>query len=324
LSFLKGHWPKASSLSFSLAKFLLMGLAAAALQERTTYESTESVATLVAKTDWSCLLRTWRLKGVLACPSPTGGVRTCLWVENAYPCGVLEVVRQAGKSHVAEASVAVAGLQTLQASGATSSHTTDGGKGTGLQFTEARVYTMVVPLPVDLLDLPIARPQGPLFSVNYVSETDGFGWRSGLSDILADPVAAITRASLPSCASVPDPARCAGTWGPYWPRIGFASVSSEVMAGCLLGLRAGRVASAPMARVVVSTYPFEPRTGHYLQPVRPTWKPCLPIGFPQARAIEANSGSKEGAYLYIHFGLFEECRGCLPIRLVGPRSPTGG
>jgi len=313
-------------LSWLKASSFVVGLLAGGLQDpaKPDYVGTESFATLMAKTDFSCILRTWRLKGILACPSPSGGVRTCLWVENAYPCGILELVRQPGQTHIVEAAPVVKGVEGVRLFGATSSHTTASETGTGLQFTEGRVYTFVPEYWPAASNIPIARPQGSLFQVNYVSELDGFGWRTGLVDILADPPAAVARAALPSCATLPDPARCAGFWGAYFPRIGFVAQPSEVIAAYLLGLRAGRVAERPMARVVLSQYPFEPRTGHYVQMVRPTLRACVSIGFPNARVLETRAASRAGAYLFVHFGLFEECKGCLPVRLVGPRSPTGG
>ena len=37
---------------------------------------------------------------------------------------------------------------------------------------------------------------------------------------------------------------------------------------------------------------------------------CVPIGSPLAvRQIEQGGGSKYGAYLWLHYGIFEECDG---------------
>ena len=94
-----------------------------------------------------------------------------------------------------------------------------------------------------------------------------------------------------------------------------------MIAAHLQALRAGRVAAAPLCRVAIAPYPFEPRTGHYLQMMEPSRRSCVSIGNPDIRSIEAGSLSKHGAYLFVHFGIFEECRGCFPTQLVGPRSP---
>ncbi|MBI2930230.1 MAG: TraU family protein [Planctomycetes bacterium] len=266
------------------------------------YEGTESPVSMVARVDVSAILRSWRIKGVMVC-SHKGRPRTCLWVENAYPCGILEVVRRPFASHLSVPLPKIGGALT-------SSGGTDRGQ-TNLQFGEARVFTFIPPLP-DELEIPIARPRGPFFAVNYMSELDAWGWRTGLMDrVLRAP------ASIAPCDLAPDPARCAGTWGSYYPREGFLVHQSEPMASLVQALRAGRVANDPAGRFALVPYPFEPRTGHFIQMIRPALRPAIRIG--QLGPVDAGAGSLYGAYLYIHLGIFEECRRCLPPRLVGVR-----
>lgn len=313
----------AKAASFSLC--FIAGLAGAPVQDRggkpVDPTGMESVGTLLLKTDISCILRTWRLKGIMGCVRD-GVPRVCLWIENAYPCGIVEVVRKRGRTQVLEAVPALAGLDALPLFGSTSSHTSDSGSGTALQFAEARIFTFIPPFVADFIGIPIARPRGPLFEIDYLSELDGFGWRTGLPDMLTDP-ALLLKSSLPSCALMPDPIRCAAGWGPWSPRIGFLNHPSEVVGSALIGLRAGRVADRPLGRVAISRYPFEPRAGHYLQMVQPRLRSCAPIGTPFIRPLEAGALSLSGSYLFIHFGIFEECKGCVPIRLAGPRPPMG-
>jgi hypothetical protein len=252
-----------------------------------------------------------------------GGVRTCVIVENAYPSGILEVVRRPFTSHLAEfGPVAATFRDTLKLFGLTSSHTADAASGTGLQFAEAHAYEFVPHVPVASAGLPLAIPTGQIFSVSILSEIDGFFWRTGLAEMLADPMATLRRAALPSCSAVPRTEDCAWTWGPYFPRIGFLSHPSEVMAGHLQALRIGRIGARPIGHAVLAPYPYEPRTGHYIQMIRPARRACVSIGWPITRIIEAGARSKEGAYLWIHFGVFRECRGCLPTMLVEPRVPA--
>lgn len=177
-----------------------------------------------------------------------------------------------------------------------------------------------LPIPIDL---PLARPRGELFRLSYLSELDGFNWRKGFADLLTHPEDALKRAALPSCSTVPRPDDCAWSWGSWFPRIGFTVHPSEVMASHLTALRAGRVGSDPMGRIVISRYPYEPRSGHYVQMVHPTRRGCVSIGWPIVRRIEQNALSLEGAYLFIHFGIFQQCNGCFPARLAEPRAPTG-
>lgn len=272
------------------------------------YEGTESSPALAPRVDVSAILRSWRLKGVLVCPHH-GHMRKCWWVENAYPCGILEVVHSPWTSHMAEAAGL---LKTGQGVGpaVTSSAGADRGQ-SNLQFADARVYTFIPPLP-EALDIPIARPRGPFFAPHYLSELDAWGWRTGIVDRLLQPLR-----SRANCEKAPDPHNCAGRWGAYWPREGFVVQQSEPMAAYLQALRAGRAASSPMGRFAITPYPFEPRTGHFIQMMRPVPRPAIRIG--HAGPIDQGAGSLHGAYLFVHLGIFEECRRCLPPRLVEVR-----
>lgn len=289
------------------------------------YEGTESALAMPLRVDVGCILRTWRITGVVVCPAFPHGVHVCLVIENAYPVGILEAVRRPYTSHLAELAPVAAGLQGAASGiglfGETSSHTGSSADGTSLQFTEAHAYEFV-PGGGMATGLPLAVPIGSAFRVSYLSELDGFAWRTGMLDLLADPAQAAAKAALPSCSTVPRTGDCAWNWGSWFPRTGFVVHPSEVVAGMILALRAGRVASNPSWRVALGGYPHEPRTGHYVQMVRPTWRSCVPIGWPLTRTIEAGTLSREGAYLFLHFGVFRQCKGCIPTRLVEPRPPA--
>ncbi|HKS17031.1 MAG TPA: TraU family protein [Planctomycetota bacterium] len=262
-------------------------------------ELPEPTATIASRADVSAIFRSWRIKGVMSCPHK-GRTRHCLWVENAFPCGLLEIVRRPGASLVAEAQPAVRGIRT-----------TGGHNEGGLQFADARVHTLV-PYPPDFIGIPIAKPWPQGFRVNYISEFDPIGWRIDWWDRILRPWRIAT-----GCETNPVQPGCAGTWGAYYPRTGYVLHPSEPKAAFLQAVRAGRVASDPAGRVVLSPYLFEPRTGHYLQMIRPVLGPAIPIGSPGD--IDSGAGSKTGSYLFLHFGIFEECHRCLPARLVGPR-----
>jgi hypothetical protein len=255
------------------------------LQERLPYEGTRNSQALSAELDPTCLLRTWRILGAMACPWE------CVWVENAYPCGILEVVRQPGRSHLAE----FPRFET---------DTTGGHNLQRLQYAEARVFTWVPQLGQDL-EIPIAAPGGPSFMVSYVSELDRAGWRAGLLEFLRGPLR-----------------ECAGAWGCVTPRTGFLQHQSEPIAAHLQALRAGKTAAAPLGRVVTSVHPYEPRTGHFLQQVAPAWRPAVSIGFPDLARLETGTLSPHGAYLFVQWGIFQECSRCLPATLMPPRAPV--
>jgi hypothetical protein len=275
-------------------------------QERLPYEATVPMAKVAGQVDVSAILRTWRIKGVMVC-SHRGRPRVCLWVENAFPCGVLEVVHQPFRSHVPEAAGLMAALRALKLP-LTSVAGPDRGQ-TNLQFAEARVFTWVPPISEEI-EIPIAWPKGVDFRLNYVTEIDAFAWRTGLIDRLIHPPA-------PACDVAPAPKLCAGRWGAYAPREGYLIHSSEPKAAFLQAVRAGRAASDPAGRFVLSPYPFEPRTGHLLQLIKPVRRRAVRIG--QDGPIDEGAGSLHGAYLFIHLGIFEECRRCLPARLVEER-----
>lgn len=284
------------------------------------YEGKASIAGTLPRIDTTCILRNWRIKGVLACPTPSGGVRVCLWVENPWPTGIFEVVRQPYKTHYGDLKGVFEGLRSVPSLAASSTHKPQAGDGTALQFAEGRVYTYVPDYGLSQSEIPLAIPSGTPFGVSYLSETDAFGWRNPFVDSLTDPGAMVGR--YLSCSGLAkSPRLCAGTWGSYSPRVGFINHPSEVMAAYVQALRAGRVASLPVGRIVLQPYPYEPRTGHYIQMIEPSPRLCVPIGFPLTRPIEAAAGSKWGNYLFIHFGVFETCRGCLPVRLTAERPP---
>lgn len=271
------------------------------------YEGTESSPAVVGRVDASAILRTWRLKGAMVCPYK-GRMKHCWWVENAYPCGILEVVRAPFTSHLVEGE-SVTRVRTFMPD-LTSSGGADRAQA-NLQFAEARVYMFIPPLP-EVSEVPIARPRGPFFAPAYVSELDAWGWRTGFMDRLLNPVASAAR-----CDVAPEPRLCAGRWGSYWPREGFLIHQSEPMASFVQALRAGRVASAPVGRFAIGPYPFEPRTGHMIQLMRPVPRPAIRIG--QPGPVDAGAGSLHGAYLFVHLGIFEECKRCLAPRLVEER-----
>lgn len=228
----------------------------------------------VGKLDLSLVLRTWRVKGVLYCPRP------CVWVENAYPTGLLEISRQTMKSRIVPLPFK---MRT------TSSHTnSEDGGGATLQFAEARVFYFVPPLDFEL----IAKPRSG-FYLTYVSELDAVAWRSPFVDQL------LLRS----------------------PRIGFITQDSEVLAAYEQALRGARVAAAPAMRVVLGRYPYEPRTGHFIQMIHPQARPAITIGSRNYEKMERQALSLDGSYVFVHYGIFESCRRCLPTRLVGPRTP---
>lgn len=321
---MKRSWLKAISLS--LLGTLLLGPAAFGVPQdqakdsppRLPYEGTQSLVGTIPQVDITCILRSWRILGVVVCVL---GVTpyTCLYVENAYPSGLFEVQRQPLRSHYGEMGSFLKSFESLRFFGVTSNHTPVSGDGTSNQYAETKVYTFIPDVGIANSDIPLAIPQGSPFQVNYLSELDGFAWRSPLIDFLTNPETLISRNK--SCDRFPDLQSCAGTWGSYSPRIGFVNHPSQVMGAYVQALRAGRAASTPMGRVTLGTYGSEPRTGHYIQMLAPSYRSCVSIGTPFVKAVETGAGSSYGAYLFMHYGVFRVCKRCIPVYLAEPTVP---
>ena len=321
---MKRFWRKAISVT-ALAVLLLVPGSQGTAQDssgdqtpRLPYEGTQTLAGTVPQVDITCILKSWRILGVVVCVL---GVTpyTCLYVENAYPSGLIEVERQPLRSHYGELADFLKSFESLRFYGVTSNHTTVAGDGTSGQYSEAKVYTFIPDVGLGNSDIPLAVPNGQTFQVNYLSELDGFAWRSPLVDFLTNPESILSRSK--SCDRMPDLQGCAGTWGSYSPRIGFVNNPSQVMGAYVQALRAGRAASSPWGRVTLGTYGTEPRTGHYIQMLAPSYRTCVSIGTPFVKTVETGAGSQYGAYLFMHYGVFRVCKRCIPVYLTEPSVP---
>jgi hypothetical protein len=313
--------------SISLAALAVLSLVSVAAQSAGSrgsagelpYEGKDSLASTLGRLDVMLILRSWRAKGVLVC---THGfdIKVCLWVENAYPCGLFEVVRQPYKTQLAEMKGELQALEPAPLPGVgSSSHSPLSGDGSADHFGESRVYTFVPDVGLSNSDVPIAIPSTATFQPNYLSELDSFGWRSPQVDSFTCPEAILAR--LKSCGMIPDLVTCIGSWASWFPRIGFVNHPSQAIAAAVQALRAGRAASRPLGRAALSNYSYEPRTGHYIQMIEPLTKLGISIGSPFPETLDVGAGSTYGNYLFAHFGIFEYCAGCLPVRLVEERPP---
>jgi hypothetical protein len=278
-------------------------------------------ATLSAITDYSCLLRHWRIVGVCVCirmGKPIISIR----VRNPYPTLVLESSRQDYQSAIAEVNAALALLkptagavsdELLKTRRNTSSHTSGPQGGRSTQFAEARVMEFAPPVNLVATGLPVALPctEAKPLSLLYVSELDAFGWRHEFLDALF--YVAMTAGVPCDVQWAGNLQGCAGPWGSYYPRVGWATHSSSVITAYVQSLRAARVATEPaMGRVVLSRGAYPPRTGHYIQLVEPKPGACRTIGTPDVLGVELGNGSSSGRFIFIVFGVFERCIGCEP------------
>lgn len=280
-----------------------------------------SYASLSSVTDWRCILRHWRIRGVGVCikklkPHP------CLKVENPWPVGVLEITPREFSSSIKEVDLLLAKMRgaargardrLLRTTPDASSHTAQSPGARALRFAEAHVMGFAPPWEGATRSpaVPVAIPcgaRGPL-QLHYASELDALGWRSELLDLLfAVPHTRVVPCDLQWPSNLHG---CAGPWGAYYPRVGWATHSSAVIAAVLQAARAGRVASEPaLGRVVLGPYPYPPRTGHFYQLVHPTARACEAIGSPRVLKAEAGAASPRGTYVLVHFAVLRQCIGC--------------
>ena len=284
-------------------------------------------ASILALTDWSAILRTWRFKGICVCGDliPRFGPRT----ENAFPTGIVEAVKQPGATYLATAVTAA--TKAAAKAVLSSSHSGKGLGESGTQFLEAHAYGF--PLGnawVNSVTPGICFPYGPKppgIDPLYYSELDQLAWRTGTGDLLdaasalsfyADAHGGCAAAALPGMGALSG-LFCAGLWGPLYPRRGFITQHSEVIAAHLAAVRALHVANAPTGRIVTNWYWYPTLQGHYWQMLEPVWRPAYQIGQGVA-STEAAATSPRGGYLFIHMPILGCCSPCYPSHPMPPRS----
>lgn len=259
------------------------------------------------------ILKTWRFKGLRVCKKPP---YVCALIENAFPTGLIEVTRKPFKTNLEGLKPVFKSIAKMKIfKKMTSSHTDSWDlSGSSLQFQDVHVYTFVLEsiVPSGFL---IAWPGRGMFLINYLSELDRHSWRRSALDRILYPAA-----SRFPCELFSGNLRfCAGKWGNYYPRIGFITRDSEVISSYLAGLRGALVANKPFARIVLSRYRFEPRTGHYIQMIAPKQRKPIKIGAGRISRIESNSLAKDAHYLFVHYPIMEACLECIPPRVVPAR-----
>lgn len=273
---------------------------------------------LSASTDYSVILREWKIRGVGFCIKDLKP-RPCVRVSNPYPHLVTEVTREDMGSDILEVNLFLKALKPMKSATQliqkttdnASSHTPQGQGSRSIQYAETRVLDFSPPISQIAHGLPIAFPciRSRFMDLKYVSELDAFGWRSELLDGIF---------YLAQTAGVPCDVQwagnlqgCAGTWGAYYPRTGWANHSSSVIASYLQALRAARVPSEPgLGRIVLGPVVYPPRTGHFIQMVSPRRGAAKRIGSPNIADMELGNGSLQGKSIYIVFGIFDRCVGC--------------
>jgi hypothetical protein len=285
---------------------------------------------LVKMVDREFIRANWKVVGTESCH----GQQTEI-VENPFPFAVVEVVLAPDETFIKGGSAMVKGLGgTTQFKSGT--HRPD--PSNLHQFYITRVYTFIPEqvareLQGQGLSL-VAHPRGIVpdattFLLNYASETD----RVSADRPQATKLAGLSPDQIPRGCEVRPTKDCFRTWGRRVPEDNLENEKVPYLAVTLVALRTGRIpeyygvaatqggpsgalfkqkglGGRPSWSWWSSTRPLEPRTGHYLQLLRPD-KPQKPIEIGDEKFLRDPDTLKEagkGRALLMLYGIFRESR----------------
>jgi len=195
----------------------------------------------------------------------------------------------------------VTGLAVPISGGSSSSKIT----GTTLQFNETHVYEF--PFRDQIMSsidsqCPDKLPAGSF--IKYLSELDALEWRIGLLEAM-HPKSIASAASGLTCAAtgafLDD--LCMGFWGATYPRRGFFTHQSEVVASAAAAVRAVSISGllGSTAHVVLEQIGFFPSfESDKLELIYPKSSGCIKIGQNPA-TWESGKLSSSGKYLWVYW-----------------------
>ena len=255
----------------------------------------------------------FRVIGVCVKPPPYYvGIVIMYW----EPALLIETVKKPGDTIIgslvpvvssltqkAESSLlsAVTGLVVPISGGSSSSKIT----GTTLQFNETHVYEF--PFRDQIMSsidtqCPDKLPAGSF--IKYLSELDALEWRIGLIEAM-HPKSIASAASGLTCAAtgafLDD--LCMGFWGATYPRRGFFTHQSEVVASAAAAVRAVSISGllGSTAHVVLEQIGFLPSfESDKLELIYPKSSGCIKIGQNPA-TWESGKLSSSGKYLWVYW-----------------------
>jgi len=196
---------------------------------------------------------------------------------------------------------AVTGLSIPVSSGSNSSKIT----GANLKFNEAHVYEF--PFRDEIMssidkECPDKLPSGSF--IKYLSELDVLEWRIGLIEAM-HPKSIASAASGLTCAAtgafLDD--LCMGFWGATYPRRGFITHQSEVVASAATAVRAVSISGllGSQAHVVLEQTGFlSSFESDKLELIYPVSSGCIKIGQNPA-TWESGKLSSSGKYLWVYW-----------------------
>ncbi len=259
---------------------------------------------------WNCI--DFRVIGVCVKPPGIIGLVIMYW----EPALLIETVKRPGDTVIGSLAPVVSsltqeatsrllstvtGLAIPVSSGSNSSKVT----GTNLQFNEAHVYEfpfrdeIMSFMDMECLD---KLPTGSF--IKYLSELDSLEWRIGLLEAM-HPKSIASAASGLVCAAtgafMDD--LCMGFWGATYPRRGFITHQSEVVASVAAAVRAVSISGllGSTAHVVLEQIGFLPSfESDKLELIYPNPSGCIKIGQNPA-TWESGKLSSSGKYLWVYW-----------------------
>ncbi len=211
------------------------------------------------------------------------------------------VISKAAEQAVNNFAGRVAGLSVPVSSGSTS----DKASQSNLQFNEVHVYEFPFRDEVMLfmgMVCPDKIPTGMF--VKYLSELDSLEWRIGILEAI-NPKSLVSVASGPVCAATGGfmDDLCMGFWGPTYPRRGFFTHQSEVVASAAAAVRAVSIAGllGSSGHIVLEGIGFMPSfESDKLELIYPKPSGFIRIG-QNPLTWESGKLSSSGNYLWVYW-----------------------
>lgn len=254
--------------------------------------SPQSLATLLGKTDWSCMKLTMSV-----CPTPVYpyvGIYYRYWEPSLF----IETVSQTGESVIIEAealfdaplkasaNIIVHGFTENKNVDVSANISFQNLNSTRLNFFESHLYDY--PLKSIMGDVLCPSSSGGVLLLRYASEMDVMAYRQDKSNLTQWPI---------------------GSWGTLWPRTGFHISAVNVLSSALIALRSVDIAALPLGHQVISPLDYRPDyIKDRMQMVYPNKSSCTILGDPFWNKQEIEQG--RNAYIWI-FWHYREC--CRPL-----------
>ncbi len=183
--------------------------------------------------------------------------------------------------------------------------------GVSLQFNEAHIYKFPFDFQ-DIINMALSCPATAksTLPIIYLSELDSAEWRIGMFEAMS-PLSLFSASLGPVCSVVNDyvSGMCMGTWGAVYPRRGFLTHQSEVVASAADIFRAVSIASINDLglHIKISSVMFTPdSTKDKLQLLSPYSNQCVHIG-QNPVSWESQKKSVDGKYLWVYWRYRECC-----------------